>query len=154
MPGDPQVIAYLGQVLVQVFTAAHQHLLHSRMFRAWGLAKLAQYEHNESLGAMKYADKLIGRILFLEALPDVQQLGRVYAGENVSEVLKCDLQLSAQVHPVLKQAIAHCETAGDIATRELFEDIMENQAEHREWIEAQLGLIERTGLHRYQQSQI
>jgi bacterioferritin len=153
MQGDPQVLASLGQVLAHALTAIHQHFLHSRLFRAWGLAKLADYEYHESLGGMKYADKLIGRILFLEALPDVQQLGRVYTGENVGEVLKCDLKLGAQVLPALKQAIAHCETAGDIATLELFEDIMESHAEHQEWIEAQLGLIERTGLHRYQQSQ-
>ena len=153
MKGDKRVIAFLDQVLAHELTAIHQHFLHARMFRNWGLKKLDEYEYHESLGEMNFADKLINRILFLEAPPNVGQLGRLYIGENVSEMLKCDLRLGMEALPVLQEAIAQCKTSGDHLARELFEDIMESQEEHRHWIEAQLDLIERIGLHNYQQSQ-
>ncbi|MSQ59898.1 MAG: bacterioferritin [Betaproteobacteria bacterium] len=153
MQGDSRVTAFLGQVLTHALSAIQQHFIHSCMFRAWGLNKLAEYEYQEAIGGMKYADKLIGRMLFLEVLPRVRQPGKLHLGENVSASLKGDLMLGAQARALLKEAIAHCETAGDLITRELFEDIMDSEAEHQEWIEAQLGLIERTGLQSYQQSQ-
>lgn len=154
MKGDKKVIAYLNKVLTNELTAINQYFLHARMFRNWGLKKLDEYEYHESLDEMKHADKLINRILFLEGLPNLQQLGKLYIGENLSEALKCDLKLEMEGLPVLKEAIAHCEGTADYVSRELFEDILESEEEHVDWIETQLELIERIGLQNYQQSQI
>ena len=154
MKGDKKVIAYLNKVLTNELTAINQYFLHARMFRNWGLKKLDEYEYHESLDEMKHADKLINRILFLEGLPNLQQLGKLYIGENLTEALKCDLKLEMEALPLLKEAIAHCEGISDYITRELLEDILESEEEHVDWIETQLELIERIGLQNYQQSQI
>jgi len=154
MKGDAKVIEYLNKVLVNELTAINQYFLHARMFRNWGLKKLDEYEYHESVDEMKHADKLINRILFLEGLPNLQQLNKLMIGEDVPEALKCDLQLEYQALPVLREAIAHCESINDYVSRELFEDILESEEEHVDWLETQLGLIDRTGLQNYLQSQM
>ncbi len=154
MKGDKKVIQFLNKVLANELTAINQYFLHARMFRNWGLKKLDEYEYHESLDEMKHADKLINRILFLDGLPNLQQLGKLYIGEDVTEALKCDLKLELEALPLLKEAIAYCETTADYVSRELFEDILESEEEHVDWIETQLQLIERIGLQNYQQSQI
>jgi bacterioferritin len=154
MQGDKKVIEYLNKVLVNELTAINQYFLHARMFRNWGLKKLDEYEYHESLDEMKHADRLINRILFLEGLPNLQQLNKLLIGENVPEALKCDLQLEMVALPLLKEAIAYCESVNDYVTRELFEDILESEEEHVDWLETQLGLIDKTGLQNYLQSQM
>ena len=154
MKGDAKVIEYLNKVLVNELTAINQYFLHARMFRNWGLKKLDEYEYHESVDEMKHADKLINRILFLEGLPNLQQLNKLMIGEDVPEALKCDLQLEYQALPVLREAFAHCESVNDYVSRELFEDILESEEEHVDWLETQLGLIDRTGLQNYLQSQM
>jgi len=154
MKGDSRVIEYLNRVLVNELTAINQYFLHARMFRNWGLKKLDEYEYHESIDEMKHADRLINRILFLEGLPNLQQLNKLLIGENVSEVLRCDLDLEYQALPLLREAIAYCESVNDYVTRELFEDILESEEEHVDWLETQLELIDRIGLQNYQQSQM
>ena len=131
-----------------------QYFLHARMFKNWGFHKLNEYEYKESIDEMKHADKLIERILFLEGLPNLQELNKILIGENPLEMIKCDLKLEQQGHPVLKDAFAHCEKCGDYITRELFEHILEGEEEHIDWLETQLGLIEKVGLENYLQSQM
>lgn len=154
MKGDAQVIAYLNKVLANELTAINQYFLHARMYKNWGLTKLGDHEYHESIDEMKHADLLIERILFLEGLPNLQQLNKLYIGENVEEVLRCDLRLELQAHPDLKQAIAHCEQVGDYGSRELFEKILASEEEHIDWLETQLELVGRIGLQNYQQSMI
>jgi bacterioferritin len=154
MKGDAKVIEYLNKVLVNELTAINQYFLHARMFRNWGLKKLDEYEYHESVDEMKHADRLINRILFLEGLPNLQQLGKLLIGENVPECLRCDLDLEYQALPLLREAIAYCDSVNDYVTRELFEDILESEEEHVDWLETQLGLIEKIGLQNYQQSQM
>jgi bacterioferritin len=154
MKGDSRVIEYLNRVLVNELTAINQYFLHARMFRNWGLKKLDEYEYHESVDEMKHADRLINRILFLEGLPNLQQLNKLLIGENVSECLRCDLDLEQQGLPLLREAIAYCESANDYVSRELFEDILESEEEHVDWLETQLQLIDRIGLQNYQQSQM
>jgi bacterioferritin len=154
MKGDSRVLEYLNKVLVNELTAINQYFLHARMFRNWGLKKLDEYEYHESVDEMKHADRLINRILFLEGLPNLQQLNKLLIGENVPEVLRCDLDLEYQALPLLREAIAYCESVNDYVTRELFEDILESEEEHVDWLETQLGLIDKIGLQNYQQSQM
>jgi bacterioferritin len=154
MQGDKQVIQYLNKVLPNELTAVNQYFLHARMFKNWGFHKLNEYEYKESIDEMKHADKLIERTLFLEGLPNLQELNKILIGENPLEMLKCDLQLEHIGHPVLKEAIAHCENCGDYVSRELFEHILEGEEEHIDWLETQLGLIEKVGLENYLQSQM
>ena len=152
MKGDPKVIAHLNKVLRNELTAINQYFLHSRMFENWGLGQLAKHSHHESVDEMKHADVLIKRILFLEGLPNLQDLDKLLIGETVVEVLECDLALERKAHPDLKAAVADCEALGDYVSRELFEDILESEEEHIDWLETQLELIQRVGLENYSQS--
>ena len=154
MRGDPEVIRHLNAVLMNELTAINQYFLHSRMFRNWGLHKLAEHEHHESIDEMKHADKLIERILFLDGLPNLQDLHKLLIGENAKEAITCDLKWEMVAHPALKAAIAHCEKVGDYVSRELFENILESEEEHIDFLETQLGLIDRVGLENYLQSQM
>lgn len=154
MQGNPNIVRHLNIVLKNELTAINQYFLHSRMFDNWGLKRLGAHSRHESIDEMKHADKLIERILFLEGLPNLQDLGKLYIGENVQEALECDLKLEMQAHPDLRAAIADCEAAGDYTSREIFERILESEEEHIDWLETQLSLIERLGPELYSQTQI
>ena len=154
MQGNPNIIRHLNLVLKNELTAINQYFLHSRMFDHWGLKHLGEYEYKESIDEMKHADRLTKRILFLDGLPNLQDIGKLLIGENVREVLECDLKLEMQGHPTLRAAIAESESVGDYISRELFESILESEEEHIDWLETQLGLIDRVGLENYSQSQM
>ncbi|MEQ8508926.1 MAG: bacterioferritin [Rhodospirillaceae bacterium] len=153
MKGDTQVIAHLNAVLRNELTAINQYFLHSRMLIDWGVNKLGKFEYGESIEEMNHADELIKRILFLEGLPNLQDLGKLYIGQSVKEILDCDLKLELEALPDLKDAIAHCETCRDFVSRELFQKILDDEEEHVEFIETQFALIERTGMENYIQLQ-
>jgi bacterioferritin len=153
MKGDRQVIAYLNTVLKNELTSINQYFLHARMLEQWGLTRLGKKEYEESIDEMKHADKLTKRILFLDGLPNFQDLGKISIGQNVSEILEADLKLEHAALPPLREAIAHCEKVADYVSRELFEDILESEEEHVDWIETQLDQIQRMGLQNYIQLQ-
>ncbi|MDE0179217.1 MAG: bacterioferritin [Gammaproteobacteria bacterium] len=153
-PQDPKIIEYLNRVLKNELTAINQYFLHSRMFKDWGLKELGEHEYQESVDEMKHADALIERILFLDGLPNLQDLGRLLIGEDVPEMLRCDLTLENDAMPLLRESVAYAESVADYVSRELFEDILSSEEEHVDWLETQLELIDKTGLKNYLQSQM
>ena len=154
MKADATVLKHLNKALSNELIAINQYFLHSRMYEDWGLAKLAEKEFEESVDEMKHADQLVKRILFLEGLPNMQNLGKLMIGENTKEMLECDLQLELIACPDLKEGIAYCESVNDYVSRDLLSEILNSEEEHIDWLEAQLTLIEKGGLENYQQSMI
>ena len=154
MKGDAKVIEFLNKALYNELTAINQYFLHAKMLKNWGLKELAEHEYHESIDEMKHADALSERILFLDGLPNFQALGRLRIGENPLEVLRADLALELDAVPLLREAIAHCETVNDYVSRKLFAAILESEEEHVDWIETQLSLIERIGEPNYLAQQL
>ena len=152
MKGDKKVIQYLNQTLANELTAINQYFLHARMYKDWGLEKLNEKEYSESVDEMKHADKLIQRILFLEGLPNLQDLGKLKIGEHPREMIECDLLLEREACPVLREAIAYCESISDFVSRALFHFILDDEEDHIDWLETQLDLIGRVGVENYLQS--
>jgi len=152
--GDQKVIDYLNKALKLELTTVNQYFLHARMFKNWGFERLAKVEYDESIDEMKHADELIERILFLEGLPNVQDLDKVYIGENVKEALECDLKAEQRAHPLYKEAIAYFESVKDYVSRELLVRILESEEEHIDHLETQLELIGKIGEKNYLQSQM
>lgn len=149
MKGDKKVIEYLNTALGNELVAINQYYLHAKMFQDWGLAALGKFEYDESIDEMKHADKLIERILFLEGVPNLQDLGKLHIGENVREMLECDLKLEQEGRSDYIAAIAHCEKVKDYVSRDLFQDILEEEEEHIDKIETELGLIDKVGIENY-----
>ena len=154
MRGDKKVIEYLNQALANELVAINQYFLHARMYQDWGLKSLADKEYEESIDEMKHADQLVQRILFLEGLPNLQDLGKLMIGENTREMLECDLKLEHMAIPLLREAIGYCEQVQDYVSRDLLSSILDSEEEHVDWLETQLGLIERVGLENYLQKQM
>ncbi|MDO8290871.1 MAG: bacterioferritin [Parvibaculum sp.] len=154
MKGDPKVIELLNKALKLELTAINQYFLHARMFKNWGFTKLGDVEYHESIDEMKHADRLIERILFLEGLPNLQDMDKIRIGENVEECLTLDLDVEMKAHPFYRDAITQCEASRDYITREIFESILEGEEEHIDFLETQLGLIKSVGIENYLQSQM
>ncbi|MBO2553544.1 bacterioferritin [Shewanella algae] len=154
MKGHPKVVSQLNKVLTCELTAINQYFLHARMFKNWGLEGLNHKAYKKSIQDMKHADKLIERVLFLEGLPNLQQLDKLRIGEHSEEMLACDKQMLEEQLTVLRDAIALCETERDYVSRDILEDLLEDEEEHLDWLEAQFELISLTGLANYLQSQI
>jgi len=154
MKSDPKVVEYLNAQLRNELTATNQYFLHYRLFKHWGFGKLAKVEYAESIGEMKHADALMERILMLEGLPNLQDLGKLLVGENVPEALQCDLQSETGAQVTLKEAIAHCESVRDYVSRDLLEGILDDTEEHIDFLETQLELVGKVGLENYLQSQM
>ena len=151
---DPKIIECLNRVLKNELTAINQYFLHSRMFKDWGLKELGEHEYHESVDEMKHADRLIERVLFLDGLPNLQDLGKLKVGEDVPEMLQCDLDLERDAMPLLRECVAYAESVNDFVSRELFEDILTSEEEHVDWLETQIELIDKVGLQNYLQAQM
>ena len=149
MKGDAKVIEFLNKALKNELTAINQYFLHSRMLHDWGVSKLGDKEYKESIEEMEHADWLVQRVLFLGGLPNLQDLGKLQIGENVQEILECDLKLENMAIPLLREAMAYCESVQDYVSRDLFGKILHNEEEHVDYIETQFDLIERIGIERY-----
>jgi bacterioferritin len=154
MKGDAKVIKLLNAQLTNELTAINQYYLHSRMYKHWGLDKIAKKEYEESIGEMKHADKLIDRILMLDGLPNLQLLHKLMIGEHTAEVLECDLKLEIASQKTVKEGISVCESHNDFVSRELFEEILQDTEEHIDWLETQIDLIGKVGIQNYLQSQM
>jgi bacterioferritin len=154
MKGDAKVIAHLNKCLQNELTAINQYFLHARMYKNWGYKELAEHEYEESIDEMKHADRLIERILFLEGLPNLQQLGKLLIAESPTEALACDLKLEMAAVPDLKAGIVDCEKIGDFVSRELFADILESEEDHIDWLETQLELVGKLGEVPYLQTKL
>lgn len=152
MKGDPKVIEHLNKILANELVAINQYFLHAKMYKDWGLQELAEHEYHESIDEMKHADKLVERILFLEGIPNLQDLGKLMIGEDTPEMLQSDLNLEHKAHADLRAAAAYCESVGDYVSQGLAVEIMDAEEEHVDWLETQLGLIERVGLQNYLQT--
>jgi len=154
MQGDAQVIQHLQAQLRNELTATNQYFLHYRILKHWGFERLAKREYEESIGEMKHADRLMERILMLGGLPNLQDLGKLLIGEDVPEILDCDLRSESGAQAALKEGIAHCETVRDYVSREILEDILTDTEEHIDFIETQLDVLAKIGLQNYLQSQV
>jgi bacterioferritin len=154
MQGDPTVIQHLQAQLKNELTAINQYFLHYRMFKHWGLDKLARKEYEESMGEMKHADKLMDRIFMLDGLPNLQDLGKLMIGEDVPEALQCGLRSEQGAQATIKDGIAACEVARDYVSRDLLQGILDDTEEHIDFLETQLDLIGKVGLPNYLQSQM
>lgn len=154
MQGETKVIDYLNRILGNELIGINQYFLHARMFKNWGFNQLNQKIYKESIDEMKHADWLIERILFLEGLPNLQDLGRLRIGENPLEMLQSDLQLEQLALPILREAVAHCEKVADFVSRDLLHSILASEEEHVDWLETQLSLIDSMGLENYLQAQM
>ncbi len=154
MKGDPQVIKQLQAQLKNELTAINQYFLHYRMLKHWGLDKLAKKEYDESMGEMKHADRLMDRIFMLDGLPNLQDLAKLLVGENVPEILACDLKSEQGAQATIKDGIATCETARDYVSRDLLQGILDDTEEHIDFLETQIELIDKVGLPNYLQSQM